>query len=534
MREHLRRRQLLEAPIGVATPRSRRLSALYAPRVLFVYGADKPTVRYRAQNVREYLSTRDIELAIARDSDIPRRLQWMLRFDILVLVGIPMSPALRTLIDAAKGCYIQVLYDADDLIWEPAIADAMGEVADWPAEDKKRHIEEQVRYREALSACDLVVVPTDYLAAEVTNLGKRAMVLRNGVNRLQVEASAEAARLQPIRDFVTIGYFSGTPTHRVDFEQAAPALLRLLADVPTLRLVIGGYLEAPAEFRAFKERIIRLPPVRWERLPRNLALADINIAPLEVGNPFCEGKSELKYFEAGLLGIPTVASPTSTFRGIIADGQNGYLAANEQGWYSTLRGLVEDPDLRKRIGESARQHVLQTYTEEALGVAAFSILQEAARAERRARGLSEDALTVTWLISRADRSAPAQRAAGGVAKRLRKMGHDVRFKSVRQSIGDCDVRIAVDVDDTQNGGRAYRSLSLLTVPPKPLGTAHTMGANGSIALVQHMDGVAITLFESCMHSRHHASEGAPVEVGAVRSYQAEVYAALAEAIVRAV
>ena len=37
---------------------------------------------------------------------------------------------------------------------------------------------------------------------------------------------------------------------------------------------------------------------------------DINLAPLEVGNPFCEAKSQLKFFEAGLVNCTTIASPT--------------------------------------------------------------------------------------------------------------------------------------------------------------------------------------------------------------------------------
>src|SRR6202035_5617488 len=61
-------------------------------------------------------------------------------------------------------------------------------------------------------------------------------------------------------------------------------------------------------------------------LPDELARFDINIAPLEVGNPFCEAKSELKFFEAALVEVCTVASPTGPLQRAIREGETGKLA----------------------------------------------------------------------------------------------------------------------------------------------------------------------------------------------------------------
>jgi hypothetical protein len=62
--------------------------------------------------------------------------------------------------------------------------------------------------------------------------------------------------------FIRIGYAGGSRTHQCDFGLAIEAITRC---------------------------------------------CDLILAPLEFGNPFGEAKSELKFFEAALVGVPTIA-----------------------------------------------------------------------------------------------------------------------------------------------------------------------------------------------------------------------------------
>ena len=57
--------------------------------------------------------------------------------------------------------------------------------------------------------------------------------------------------------------------------------------------------------------------------------SDIALAPLEMGNIFCRAKSEIKFVEAGALGLPVVASDIAPFRDSITPGEDGFLAADE-------------------------------------------------------------------------------------------------------------------------------------------------------------------------------------------------------------
>lgn len=50
---------------------------------------------------------------------------------------------------------------------------------------------------------------------------------------------------------------------------------------------------------------------------------DINLAPLEMDNLFCRAKSEIKFVEAGLLGISTIASRIDPVEQSIIDHHDG-------------------------------------------------------------------------------------------------------------------------------------------------------------------------------------------------------------------
>ena len=63
--------------------------------------------------------------------------------------------------------------------------------------------------------------------------------------------------------------------------------------------------------------------VPLDRLPNEIARFDINLIPLEIGNPFCEAKSELKFFEAALVEVCTIASRTGPMQRTISTGRLG-------------------------------------------------------------------------------------------------------------------------------------------------------------------------------------------------------------------
>jgi hypothetical protein len=69
----------------------------------------------------------------------------------------------------------------------------------------------------------------------------------------------------------------------------------------------------------------------------------------------------LKFFEASLVEVCTIASPTGPHRRAIRDGVTGRLADTPQEWYEALRELIDDPRQRRRMAHAAYHDVLARF-----------------------------------------------------------------------------------------------------------------------------------------------------------------------------
>jgi glycosyltransferase involved in cell wall biosynthesis len=289
---------------------------------------------------------------------------------IVVLWRVPHSTHVQGIIDCAHAMGARVVFDIDDLMFRRDFADVRlidGIRSQRFSESETKEFFEKIG--RTMEGVDLVTCPTEELASQIRFVGKPAFVLPNGFDDRTWCAARLAVRTWGgFPDTVLrIGYAGGSRTHQRDFAQVAPALARILAERPHCRLVLFRDPRSGEGVVLADEFDVLLPvaaQIEWRdmvelaSLPGELARFDINLAPLEPDNIFCAAKSELKYFEAALAGVPSIASPVGRLGRAIEPGRTGLLAADEAEWYAALRQLLDDAPLRRRMGRDAYHDAL--------------------------------------------------------------------------------------------------------------------------------------------------------------------------------
>ena len=116
--------------------------------------------------------------------------------------------------------------------------------------------------------------------------------------------------------------------------------------------MVAGYVDPGPSLARFRDRVQQHAFTDFVSLQRLIASVEFNLVPLQY-NTFTNCKSELKYFEAAIVGTQTIASPTYSYARAIRHGENGYLAQAHQ-WTECVRRAVAamDEDYRSMANES--------------------------------------------------------------------------------------------------------------------------------------------------------------------------------------
>lgn len=324
-------------------------------------GGDAP--RYRGHHQAEQLElvgeTADVGYHDELDLDA-----LVESYEIFVLYRVPWNERVERLLAAARDRGRRVVADVDDLVFDKGKAHLLHEFSALGAAERREREEAIGRLGQTLAAVDGVVVSTDPLSAAAARLNPNVAVAYNAVSTDMVRAGeiGRRERRAPHEGEVAVAYLSGTATHDRDFLEAADAVVSALEQYPQMRFWAVGFLSLDERFDTFGERVVRVPYMPWRRLPSLIAQIDVNLAPLERDNAFTDAKSCLKYLEAAVVGVPTIATPTSDFRRAIEHDLNGLLASGPGDWRDAIGRLVESSDVRERLGKAALDDVLARHT----------------------------------------------------------------------------------------------------------------------------------------------------------------------------
>lgn len=293
--------------------------------------------------------------------------------DIVVVFRTGWDSTLEAISKTCHNRNIPLVYDVDDIIFEPdlMIPELFSLLNKLPGSEKIKWQEVTKRQKLMLMNSDTAVLSTVPLAIAAASYCKNTFVLPNTLSKIMMDlANIATIRKKPSSKdgILRIGFAVGNDTHQENFRVIERVLSKILAVNPMVRLILVGPLDVSifSLLSPFSNQIETRPKVALYDLFNEIQEFDINLAPLEVNNPFSETKSELRYLLASAVSVPTIASPTFPMKQAIVDNYSGFLAYNEDEWIAKISFLIHNVAIRSTIGQAAKIHAIAQFGPEAL------------------------------------------------------------------------------------------------------------------------------------------------------------------------
>ncbi|CAI3950842.1 glycosyltransferase [Commensalibacter communis] len=325
--------------------------------------------KYRVQQKAEHLERLGWDVKIVDWREQKTTLSFLQICKEVIFYRVPAFPNVTEQINEAKRLGLSPWWEVDDLIVDRDRYAECGFMHHLTTEEKDLLFFGADLFRKTMLSCDRAIASTKTLADVMSQAGLRTVcVIENALDKdtLRIAQklypnSVQKKKTSEYSDEVVIVYGSGTNTHNADFLIASSGVLSALKHNSNLRLWIIGELELPVTFQECIHQIKYIPPQSYEQYLELLAQADIAIAPLE---PilFNDAKSNIKYLEASILGIPSICSPRQAFKDIIRDQENGLLANTAEEWKEKILYLAENAKIRQTIGLQAYHDVVAYYS----------------------------------------------------------------------------------------------------------------------------------------------------------------------------
>ena len=453
-----RQHQLWMLAFG-ATKTFPKLGLIRTDRVLIVGDRFLPQCeRYRIKQKAEQLESAGMRVTVVSWTEIQNHTSELALHDIVIFYRVPALPRVVQAIAQVNASGRLAIYEIDDLIFDPIYPPAIDTYGG--AVGVPQYIglaRGMALFHAAARLCRVGIASTKPLQDWLSKLvgEQRCMLHRNGLDSqfgmpMLAEAPAQS-------DQINLFYGSGTLAHNNDFcDLALPAICDIMASDVRVNLVIAGYLELPSAFiDRFKDRILRLPPTKDITVYYGyLRMADINLATL-TRDPITDCKSELKWVEAAFFNKPSIVSGTQNYRDVIRHGVDAFIADTTEDWRSCLSALIDDSDLRQKIGKAAHERILQEYSLDRLGASLKGSLEEEVRGLAPTTMVKPKIAMVNVYFSPQSIGGATRVFEGNISAYREQHGDKYDFVVFTSGMGEGvphEVRV-----DSDNGMRVYRA-----------------------------------------------------------------------------
>ncbi len=225
-----------------------------------------------------------------------------------------------------------------------------GTMIKFDTERNKLMMDAKTRHIKAATA---VTCTTEALAEKMRTLNPNVYVLPNAVDPTLCKV------LPKVEREIRIGY-AYSASHCIDWLDIVPTLKKFINKTPFVKLVLMG--DKP-DFRGFElDKIEHHPYVNLLNGYHNefskLRL-DIGLMPL-FDDEFNACKSPIKFLEYSCTNTASLC-PQKLYGDYVKDGETAMVYKNMEDFIEKLKALVLKKELRERIADNARRHVIENY-----------------------------------------------------------------------------------------------------------------------------------------------------------------------------
>jgi len=241
---------------------------------------------------------------------------------------------------------VPMIFDFDDAIWFNDTSDA---------NKKLSFLKKPQKTASIIALSDLVIAGNEYLADYAKQYNKNTIIIPTTID---TEYHKPIYTKSKSDKKLTIGW-SGSMTTVKHFNTLIPVLKIIREKYPFVEISFIG----EANYKN-PELGVQGKPWKLDSEIEDIDEFDIGIMPLP-NDEWSKGKCGFKGLSFMSMEIPTIMSPVGVNTNIIQDGENGFLADNDEEWVQKLSLLIESSELRKNLGKAGRQTVIEKYSVEA-------------------------------------------------------------------------------------------------------------------------------------------------------------------------
>lgn len=247
----------------------------------------------------------------------------------------------------------RLIYDFDDAIWLPD----QYEATIWTWLKWRSKIESICKWSWKVSAGNQYLA--DFAMKYCEHVEIMPTVINSQIHTPRIKKSGtEASNSLASTNKLVIGW-TGSHSTLSYLDMIVPILKLLERDTEFLFLVIANK-DPELTLKNYKF-------IKWnlETEIEDLSQIDIGVMPLK-NDSWSKGKCGFKLIQYLALEIPAVASPVGVNTDLIKHDETGFLASTPDHWLMFLKKLIENKQLRQRIGSNGRKLVETNYSTDSL------------------------------------------------------------------------------------------------------------------------------------------------------------------------